>query len=210
MLDNKVVLIGYSGHGLVVADSAIKGHMNLQYYTDREEKLNNPFNLNYLGFEGDYTLDDWEKPYSFILGIGDNSTRKKIAQLLISKNKKILNVIDSVCSISEFIRIGQGNFIGKNVAINIRSDIGDYCILNTGCVVEHDCRIADGVHIGPGAVLCGNVVVGEQTFVGANSTIMEGVKIGSGVILGAGSVVLKDIPDNETWVGNPARKIIKS
>jgi len=27
------------------------------------------------------------------------------------------------------------------------------------------------------------------------------------VIVGAGSVVISDIPDNETWVGNPAKKL---
>lgn len=206
MSDNEIILIGYSGHGLVVAETAKTSHLNLQYYTEKEEMTTNPFNLTYLGYEGDSTFNDWEKTYDFILGIGDSTIRKKLAKLLISKNKKLLNVIDASSLISEHIQIGQGNFIGKNVVVNVQSDIGDYCILNTGCIVEHDCSINDGVHIAPGAVLCGNVVVGENTFIGANSTIKQGVKIGDNVIIGAGSVVLRDVPNNETFYGNPANR----
>ena len=40
-----------------------------------------------------------------------------------------------------------------------------------------------------------------------NSIILKGVTVGKHSIVGAGSVVTKDIPDNEIWVGNPAKKI---
>lgn len=61
--------------------------------------------------------------------------------------------------------------------------------------------------IAPGAVLAGNVMVGENSFIGANSVVKQGVTIGNGVTVGAESVVIKNIPDNEIWVGNPAKKL---
>ena len=91
--------------------------------------------------------------------------------------------------------------------MNAFSRIGDGCILNTGCIIEHECTIANFVHIAPGSVLLGNVCVGESSLIGANAVIKPGVIIGSNVTIGAGSVVLRDIPDGETWAGNPARKI---
>jgi len=51
--------------------------------------------------------------------------------------------------------------------------------------------------------------IGDNVELHTNATIIGGVKIGNDVIVGAGSVVVKDIPDNATVVGNPAR-IIKS
>lgn len=51
--------------------------------------------------------------------------------------------------------------------------------------------------------------LGEYVHVGANVVIIGGVHIGNNVIIGAGSVVTKDIPDNCTVVGNPARIIKK-
>jgi acetyltransferase-like isoleucine patch superfamily enzyme len=38
---------------------------------------------------------------------------------------------------------------------------------------------------------------------------MGGITIGENAIIGAGSMVLKDIPANTIWAGNPARLIKK-
>ena len=56
-------------------------------------------------------------------------------------------------------------------------------------------------------MLAGNVCVGENTLIGSNSSIKQGITIGNNVIVGAGSVVIKDIPDNGVWAGNPVRRI---
>ncbi|MCK8480539.1 acetyltransferase [Psychroserpens algicola] len=207
MSSNKIVLVGYSGHGFVVAETAKAGLMNLQFYTEKEQMTTNPFGLTYLGFESDASFSEWDQSYDYILGIGDNAIRKKVAQLILSKNKTLLNAIDPSANISEVISLGQGNFIAKNVVVNALAAIGDYCILNTGCIVEHECRISNGVHIAPGAVLLGNVSVGAQSFIGANAVIKENVTIGQNVIIGAGTVVLNDVSEGSKIVGNPGRAI---
>ncbi|SDR91521.1 UDP-N-acetylbacillosamine N-acetyltransferase [Formosa sp. Hel1_31_208] len=207
MSDKKIVLIGYSGHGLVVAETAKTSAMNLQFYTEKEAMHINPFQLDYLGFEGDHTFSSWDEPFDYILGIGDNHIRAKVANLIRHKGKNLLSVIHSSAHISEHVSIGQGTFIAKQSVVNVLARIGDHCILNTGCIVEHECKIANGVHVAPGAILLGNVTVGEQTFIGANTVVKENITIGKHVIIGAGSVVLRDIPDHSKVAGNPARTI---
>lgn len=207
VLDKESVIIGYSGHGLVVADSTFKNGLNLNHYTEFKESQNNPFKLNYLGFEGDDDFIGWEKDYNYILGIGDNLLRKKIGEFVISKGKELLSIIDNTSNISNLVKIGKGVFISKNVCVNALAEIGDYVILNTGCIIEHECKIGKASHIAPGAVLAGNVSIGENTFIGANSVIRQGVKIGNNVIVGAGSVIVKDIDDNLKIIGNPGRKL---
>lgn len=207
MLDKKSILIGYSGHALVVAETAIDNKINLIGYAEKNLVFNNPFELDYVGFENEESFIGWKKEVSFILGIGDNSLRQKVAHLIESKEKNIETVIHNSVSISKTVTIGSGTFINRNVAINAFAKIGKYVVLNTGCIIEHECIIADAVHIAPGAVLAGNVTVGERTFIGANAVVKQGIIIGKDVIIGAGSVIINDISDNKKVVGNPSRII---
>ena len=207
MLENKSIIIGYSGHAYVVADSYTSKGMALNYYTNLIEVKNNPFNIAYLGCEFDANFKGWNMGLNFILGIGDNNARYKAAQLIKSKSQIIISVIDPNSSISNLAIVGDGVFVSRGVLVNAFSKIGDFTILNTGSIIEHECKIGHASHIAPGAVLAGNVTIGNKSFIGANAVIKEGVTIGDNVIVGAGAVVLKDIPSNGTYVGNPIKKI---
>lgn len=207
MQDKKnIAIIGYSGHALVVLDTAKQMGMQVNYFAERNPVSFNPFEIQYIGNETSKDFD-WSTMDEFILGIGDNEIRQNSAKWVLSNGKSILNVIHPTASISDYSTIGIGNFIAAQVSMNAFAKMGNHCILNTGCIIEHECTLENGVHIAPGAVLAGNVYIGENSFIGANAVVKQGVKIGNHVTVGAGSVVLKDIPDHEIWVGNPAKKI---
>lgn len=207
MSNKKAILVGYSGHGLVVAEASSLSGIEICGYTELKEVFPNHFNLNYLGFEMDDNFKEWETDKNYILGIGDNYIRQKTGNFIISKKKEVINVIHPSASISQHVVMGIGNFIARNVAINPLVIVGDFCIINTGAIVEHECTIGNGVHIAPGAVLTGNVSIGDNTFIGANAVIKQGVKIGENVVIGAGAVIIKDVTDNKKVVGNPGRTI---
>ncbi len=207
MSDKKIILVGYSGHGLVVADTAFENNLNVIGYTEKSINEINPFKIEYLGDESSSDFKGWDLDVAFILGIGDNILREKIYNHVLSNGKKIISLINSMSSISSFAEIGDAVFINRNVSINAFAKIGSNVILNTGCIIEHECMIGDSVHIAPGAVLAGNVKVGSGSFIGANSVIKQGVEIGKNVIVGAGTVVLNNIYDGNKIVGNPSRFI---
>jgi len=204
--ENNVTLAGYSGHGFVVAETALRCGMRITQYTEFKESDQNPFRLKYLGFEmhPDFKYQHLD---AFILGIGDNGIRHKVGSFIHSIKKEILNVIDPKSFISASVQLGKGNFIARGAILNTLARTGNYCIINTGAIVEHECILGDAVHIAPGAVLAGNVKVGDLTFIGANAVVKQGVSIGKNVIVGAGAVVLKDIADNDVVAGNPAKTI---
>lgn len=202
----KITIVGYSGHAYVVLDTCLKNNVSVQFYNDLSEKETNPFNLHYIGDESSAVFN-WESADSYLLGIGDNHIRERIATRIRAKGKKIKTIIHPSSIIANHVTIGIGNYIGPNTVINAIASIGNYCIINTSAIIEHECQLADAVHIGPGAVLAGQVTIGRRTFVGANAVIKQGIHIGESVIIGAGSVVLNHIPDGEVWIGNPAKKL---
>ena len=205
--DKKIILVGYSGHGLVVADTALENNLNLIGYTEKSINEANPFMLDYLGNELNPDFKGWDLDADFVLGIGDNLLREKIYNYILNKGKKVISLINSTSFISRFATIGDGVFINRNVTVNAFANVGNNVILNTGCIIEHECEIYDNVHIAPGAILAGNVKIGNGSFIGANSVIKQGVKIGNNVVVGAGTVVLSNISDGNKIVGNPHRFI---
>lgn len=207
MSDKKVAIMGYSGHAFVVLDACSSIGKKIDYFCDDQEKFDNPFHLKYLGDETKIDFD-WDKVDDFILGIGDNSIRKKVYHLLEKKKKRILKIIHKNSSISELSKIGNGTFISSGVIVNALSQIGFNCIINTRAIIEHECIVGNHTHVAPGAVLLGNVKVGNNCFIGANAVIKENIVIEDNVIIGAGSVVLKDILRDSIFVGNPAKRLV--
>ena len=201
MPNAKVVLIGYSGHGLVCLDVAILNNYAITGYCDQEIKEFNPFDLKFLGSE-----TQLEKNTNIILGIGDNHIRFKIFKEL--PTLKYPNFIHPSAVVSESVKLCKGIIVASNAVLNPFAKIGTGVIINTAAIIEHECVLGDFSHVAPGAVLCGNVTVGKRSFIGANSVIKQGITIGDDVIVGAGSVVISDVSDNVTVVGNPA-KILK-
>lgn len=204
----KTIIVGYSGHGLVVADTAILSGYNLVGYCDLEEKINNPFGIKFFGNEKNLESKYFGNNFQFIIGIGDNKIRTKIFKFLSDRSANIISIIHPKASVSNKSKVNSGTFISSNVSVNTMSEIGLNCILNTGSIIEHDCIISDNVHVGPSAVVLGNVQIGDGSFIGSGSIIKEGLIVGKNVIIGAGSIVLKNIPDNSLSYGRPS-KIIK-
>lgn len=203
----KTLIIGYSGHAFVVIDAAIKSGKNIIGYSEKNESIKNPFNLNYIGFEEDNDFQGWNKGFDFVLGIGNNLIREKNFRLLNSKQENIKTVFHPSAIIGSNVEIEAGTFIAAGAMINPLAKIGKATIINTGSIIEHECYIGNFTHIAPGAVLAGNVKVGERAFIGANSVIKEGVTIGDDVIVGAGTVVINDILSGNKVVGNPGREL---
>ena len=81
------------------------------------------------------------------------------------------------------------------------SFIGEMAVINTGAIVDHNCRVDDYTHLGPGAVLCGGVETGCGVFVGAGSVVIENLSLGRNALLGAGVTLRRDLKAGETFFG---------
>ncbi len=151
----------------------------------------------------------------FAIGIGDNSTRKKIAQLY-NKKLKFVNLIHPSASFGCKQLDVFDNIVGTIICAGARFtsniSIGNFSIFNLNCTVGHDAVIGDFVNVAPGANISGYVDIHEGCWIGTNAAVNQGkegaaLKIERNTIIGSGSVVVKNCDPESVYVGIPARKI---
>lgn len=106
--------------------------------------------------------------------------------------------------------IGNNVWIGSNSIIERatfeKTIIGNNVMIEDVVQVGHNCIIGDNTFISGGVIICGSVNIGKNCWLAPNSVIRECITIGDKGFVGLGAVVVKDVPANETVVGNPARK----
>jgi UDP-perosamine 4-acetyltransferase len=139
------------------------------------------------------------------VAIGDNHLRLQLLAQVSEMGFELINAVSPNAVVSPSAALGRGIAIMAGAIINASAQIGDGAIINTNAGVDHDCRIGRGAHIGPGSALAGKVEIGCESFLGAGTCVVPGVRIGHRAIIGAGSVVIRDIPDDVTAMGVPAR-----
>lgn len=205
-MNNRLLIIGASGHGKVVADIAIKmNKWQVIAFLDDDESIKTSIGLEVIGKIEDALK--YKDEADFFVAIGNNSVRQNVQEWLISNGLSIVKVVHPNAVISSGVDIGIGTVVMAGVVINCSSVIGMGCIINTSCSLDHDNIIEDFVHISPGSHLAGKVTVGKGSWLGIGSIVSNNISIATGCKLGAGVVVVKDINETGTYVGVPARKI---
>ncbi|MBN9655057.1 acetyltransferase [Halobacillus sp. GSS1] len=205
-MSNKLIIIGASGHGKVVADIALKmDNWNEIVFLDDKSINQSPLELDVMGKVDDslHYIDEYE----FIVGIGDNKLRESIQSDLESKGARLATLVHPNAIIGFDVYIGNGSVIMAGAIINPSSNIGKGCIVNTSASIDHDNTLSNYVHISPGVHLAGNVKVGKSTWIGIGSVVSNNLYITTDCKIGAGAAVIKEINTPGTYVGVPARKV---
>lgn len=128
-------------------------------------------------------------------------------------------------------RIWQYVVILSDAVIGDDCNICSHCYIENEVKIGNKVTVKSGVYLWDGITLEDNVFVGpnvtftndnfprsKQLFelkrtiikngasIGAGSVVMGGITIGENSMIGAGSVVTKNVPRNELWFGNPAKR----
>lgn len=109
--------------------------------------------------------------------------------------------------------IGDDVEIGANTCIDrgALSDtiIGNHVKINNLCHIAHNNVIGDNVEITGCVNISGGNIIDDNVWISPNASLVGYVHIGKNAVVGMGAVVIKNIPEGETWVGNPAHKLEK-
>ena len=195
---NRLIIIGASGHGKVVADiAALNGYKDIVFLDD-DENIKECAEYPVIG-------KSTEAPDGEVfVAVGNAETRKRLIELYKGRIQPVL--IHPSAVVAESVEFTAGSVVMAGAVINPGVKIGKGCIINTSSSVDHDCIVEDFCHVSVGAHLSGTVVVGTGTWIGAGATVINNVNICGGCIIGAGAVVIKDINEPGTYVGVPAKK----
>lgn len=204
-------IIGCGGHARSVADVILsnENRAHIIFFDDNaflDEKI--------LGFpviklsENESLLKNAK---ALFLGVGDNIKRKEAVERL-KENGISLRSLKTLVSDKAELCIGSeisdcGAFIAKETHLGPLSRVGDFTIVNTGAIVEHECKVGSYSHISVNSTICGRCIIGNNVFIGAGAVIKDYVKVCDDVTIGAGAVVARDIQLPGTYVGIPARKM---
>jgi sugar O-acyltransferase (sialic acid O-acetyltransferase NeuD family) len=201
-IDKEYIIIGAGGHAAVIADILIKSGFKLKGFLDDSV----PQGTEIMGAKviGEVERCSEFKECFFIIGIGDNNTRKRIAE---TYPLNYGTAVHPSAVIGGQVDIGAGSVLMAGSIVNPRTAIGRHCIINTNASVDHDNVLGDYSHISPGAALGGAVTVGDLTHIGLGASVRNNISVCGGVTVGAGAAVVKNIDAPGIYAGVPARKI---
>ena len=206
---NNIVIIGASGFGREVAWLIENSdNWNVIGFVDDNKDLENKSVNDYpvLGTI-DFLLNVNEKT-NVVVAIGNPRIRKKIVERLQSNtNISFPNIVDKDVIIDKTVMLGFGNIICKGNILTTNIEIGNFNHINLNCTVGHDVQFNDYITVYPGVNISGNVIINDCVEVGTGTKIIQGKKIVKETVIGAGSVVVKDIIENGTYIGVPAKQM---
>ncbi|WP_448197316.1 acetyltransferase [Pseudomonas putida] len=203
----RLAILGASGHGKVVADTAEAcGWTEIVFFDDAwpSRTTNGIWKVIGTGIDLVKRAREFD---GVAVAIGNNVIRQAKLAALVQHGAVLATLIHPAASVSRHAIVGAGSVIFAGAVVNPGACVGVGCILNTGCSVDHDCVLADSVHISPGARLAGGVSVGQCSWVGIGACIKQMIILGADVVVGAGAAVIANVDDGTTVVGVPARAL---
>ncbi len=155
------------------------------------------------------------KDISYVIGIGDNAVRQRIAGRFAAEIN-FSNLIHTSAIFGKgqraLIEKKKGVIVAAGVRFTNNIQVGNFDIFNQGATISHDVEFGDFVHIAPGGVVSGNVVIGHGSWIGAGAIVNQGTSekklyIGENTVIGSGAVVIHPCESNAVYAGVPAKRI---
>ena len=208
----KLGIFGKSGMAREAGDIALALGFEPVYVVCDDEDIDARAFSDRVIYESDV---DRHQKMDYVIGIGDNGTRQRIAQRFTNR-LRFTNLVHPSATFGmgkrELLEAKQGIIVCAGVRFTNNIQVGNFCIFNLNSTISHDVVIEECVYVAPGAHVNGNVHVEARAWIGAGVVINQGDecskrRIGSDATIGSGSVVTKDCETKATYVGVPARRI---
>lgn len=203
-----LIILGAGGHARVCVDAARRSGREIRGFIDPAFPVGSEIaGVPVLGECAEVLHENRLENGTLFVAIGDNRRRFSIQRDLRRQGLRLATLVDPAATVSPGATLGEGVVVMPAAVINAEAVVGSGAIVNTGAIVEHGVHVGEAAHIAPGACVTGECVVGSRALIGAGATLIPGISVGTDAIVGAGAVVTRDVLDDWTVGGIPARSL---
>ncbi|QHC83728.1 hypothetical protein AS589_02465 [Empedobacter brevis] len=209
---DKVIIIGGSGAALVIGEAINHARENFGLNAEFVGLLNDAevSEINGVPVLGKTSevIDFVNKGYKFLFTIykmGGQPDRIKLFRDLNIPNENMFTFIHPLAFVSPSVELAPGVVVMPNASISCGTKIGKCSLVMSNVSIGHDNRIDEHCFFTASSCLGSYLEIEEGVWVGMNATIRGKQKIGKHAAIGIGSIVVKDVPENELWIGSPAK-----
>jgi sugar O-acyltransferase (sialic acid O-acetyltransferase NeuD family) len=153
------------------------------------------------------TVVDWPEAM-LVVCVGnprDFSIRQWLVRRLDLPAHRYATIVHPSAALAADATVAPGSVLLAHCTITAAATVGAHVAVMPQTVITHDDVVEDYATLASGVRLGGNVLVRTGAYLGAGALIRESVQIGAWAQVGMGSVVLRDVPADQVWLGNPAR-----
>ncbi len=157
----------------------------------------------FVQFARDYSYTDAK----IVIAVGEPSVRAKMYACVKEHGYQLASIIHPTCILSKSAKVSDGCIVKMHTVISSNAYLAENVYVQSYAVIGHDVVIGQNSMLSGGSFIAGHCTLGENNFLGVHSCIREGVVIGDRVIVAMMAAVMKDIGNDCTVSGNPARVI---
>lgn len=151
-------------------------------------------------------LDQEDPGVSYVIGIGDPTTRGEIDRRLAA-TRRSLSLVHPSAQLGVRVELGEGTIVAANSTVMNHTTTGRHVHVSIGCAIGHDVTLGSYTTVSPGVSMAGYVTAGDGAFLGVGATVLPKVSLGPGSVIGAGAVVTRTVDAEQTVAGVPARPL---
>ncbi len=141
----------------------------------------------------------------FLCAVGTPALRRALTEKIKARGGRFARLVHPSAIVADSAHLGEGVIVCPLALVSADTRVEEGAVVYYHSSVDHDAVVGPFTQISGHCDIMGGVGVGADVFLGSHAAILPRVKIGDRAVIGAGAVVTRDVADDKTVIGIPAR-----